>query len=436
MLHEGGKQYRLNNKLSHWKACISRVLNALHQVLEFMMKIKSEWPLRLKGKIQNAFYRNLAACFAPRLLPMAIKDVCLCVNLDQCNLRCIMCWQTSARETNRQIHPIDNMPREYLLQILKSKGSSGATISVVGSGEPFLYPYINDLLIEASAHCPRLMIMTNGTLLHKNQLFWEIAQEAPITLMFSIDAATPETYEKIRPPAKWDTLVRNIERFIELRERNPRLDLTTSFVVLQQNLDELPAFMQLNANWKSEYVHIHPAIEGNFPKEWCIDRYDPHYLQTIVEVIKFAHRNTIALDRIEEIVPSELVCNLTPPFDQIADILPFFTHNSKSNLPSDDPRRGCSLHTKSMTISHLGDIYLCDTAFRVYYRCGNVISESLEGAWLSNAWLSVRLAHKFGYAHLHPLCRNCLLIKDKPIKRQHAIKTLLDRLSSFFPKKG
>jgi radical SAM protein with 4Fe4S-binding SPASM domain len=377
-----------------------------------MMKEKAEWFHHPNGKMSKTFYYSIAAALAPSTLRMDIKNVCLCLNLDQCNLRCIMCWQTSARESNRQKYKVVNMPREALLQILRSNGIKSATISVVGGGEPFLYPYIQDLLVEAPNNSKRLMIMTNGTLLHQNPTLWEMAEEAPITLMFSIDAATPETYEKVRPPAKWSTLIRNIERFIEVRERNPRLDLTTSFVVLQQNLDELLPFMKLNAQWKSEYVHIHPAIEGDFPKEWCIDRYDPYFLDTMVDVIRFAHSHPIKLDRLEEIIPPDFIRKGLPPFDQIADILPFFSDQQKSK-PSHDPRQGCHLHSDSMTISHLGDIYLCDTAFRICYSCGNLFSDGLEDAWLSPQWLSVRLAHKLGLAHIHPLCRNCILVNKR-----------------------
>jgi len=70
-------------------------------------------------KLRNFIFITKATLAAPDVLPFTIKDVALCINLDQCNLRCIMCWQTYARDTNRRIHHTTNMSREHLLALLR-----------------------------------------------------------------------------------------------------------------------------------------------------------------------------------------------------------------------------------------------------------------------------------------------------------------------------
>jgi MoaA/NifB/PqqE/SkfB family radical SAM enzyme len=382
----------------------------------------------------EASYLPVSRLVAPGILPVQLKNVCLCVNLDQCNLRCIMCWQTYSRESNRQVYQSSNLPREQLLQLLRSPGLEDATISVVGGGEPFLYPYMEDLLREAPTARRRLMIMTNGTLIQNHPVFWETAEHAPITLIFSIDAATPETYAMIRPPGLWPQLMANIERFREMRSRNPRLELKTSFVLLRQNMGELLDFMRMNAEWGSLYVHIHPAIRSSFPEEWRIDPYDPEYLGTIREVVEFARQNSISLDHPEDIVPPEYASMFSSGPQQPGASRPASHHFWQPDRH--DPRRNCRVHTEDMTVSHLGDVYLCDTAFRVYYSCGNVFSQGIKNLWLSPAWLSIRLAHKLGVPHRHPLCSRCLMvIEENQMKPKTLIHHLRQYLYKFHPRR-
>lgn len=358
-------------------------------------------------------YRAIVSVIAPSSLRVGVNNLCLCLNLDQCNLRCIMCWQTYDREANRQRHQVTNMSRENLLGLLRNEALKDTTISVVGGGEPFLYPHLEDLLREATAGGRRLMIMTNGTLLHHYPIFWEIAEQASITLMFSMDAATPETYSQIRPPGNWSDLTANIERFVSLRDKNPGLQISTSFVVLKQNLPELLDFMRLNVRWKSNYVHIHPAIHGAFPDEWRIDRRDPQYLEIIRHSFELAQGNSIYMDQPEELVPEEYVSSIAQSSDHASQLGLVQRLASRWRLPPDDLRWSCSKHTTDMTVSVSGDIYLCDTAFRVYYPCGNVFDNGFMETWLSQEWLSVRLAHYLGTQDRHPLCKHCLLVQDQ-----------------------
>jgi radical SAM protein with 4Fe4S-binding SPASM domain len=351
--------------------------------------------------MMKKIFQDLVTTYS-KVVPFTVKNVALCVNLDQCNLRCVMCWQTYAREGNRALYKTTNMSRKGLLKLLQSKECADATISVVGGGEPFLYPDLDDLLRYGPNERRRLMIMTNGSLLHTRPVFWEVARTAPISIMFSIDAATAETYEKIRYLGKWNVLIENIERCIELRRENPQLQISTSFVVLKQNVHELMDFVRLNALWKSTYVHIHPAISGNYPEEDRIDPNDPDFIKTTAEVIAFCRQNFIATDRLEELVPTQFIENET---------IHTAPAGSTPQHPPRDPRENCNIPGESMTITHEGKIFLCDTAFRVSYTCGNVFNYPLAWLWFSPAWLSVRLAHRFKQYDRHKLCKQCLLVK-------------------------
>ena len=352
----------------------------------------------------------------PDLVAFTVKEACLCLNLDQCNLRCIMCWTTYERDGNRGRYGVVDLPRDRLLALLEAPELERTTLSVVGGGEPFVYPHLADLLRAGPTENRRLMIMTNGTLLHEHDEFWRAAERAPITLTFSVDAATAATYEKIRPPGKWDVLVRNIERFVALRERNPLLRVQTSYVILRQNLAEIPEFMLLNLRWGAGYIHFHPAIRGAFPPEWLVDPFDVEFVRTMATAADVARAHGIALDRPEELVPARFVSGGRIVTTAVPPALPSHSRAQRPPgpyLPPGDPRRSCTLHSTAMTINHLGDVFVCDTAFRVRYRCGNVFTDGIQGAWLSHAWVSLRRAHKQERPHLHPLCRHCLLVQER-----------------------
>lgn len=329
-----------------------------------------------------------------------LHDVSLCVNLNQCDLRGVMCWTTSDRERKERFPGAMNLPRESLLALLRSPEMlSVRSISVVGGGEPFVYPYLDDLLREGPTDTRRLMIMTHGGLLHRRPLLWTVAQDAALTLTISIDAARAETYEQIRRGGCWSTVMSNIERFATLRRQNPRLVLNTSFVVLQQNLDEVLPFLRMCADWAVDYVHFHPAIAGAYPTSWRVDRTGARYREVMAEAFAFADRHRIALDREDEILTSTEV--LDRP-------------GAEPNATTDDlldPRRTCRLHSEAMTVSHLGEVYVCDTAFRVHYSCGNVFRDGLTGAWDSDARRSLREAHRQGRPAQHPLCARCVLVR-------------------------
>ena len=79
---------------------------------------------------------------ARRDAALPLKNVSLCVNLDQCNLRCIMCWTTYSRGRHHRAEREMNLPRERLLELLRDPSLQALdSICAVGGGEPFLYPW-------------------------------------------------------------------------------------------------------------------------------------------------------------------------------------------------------------------------------------------------------------------------------------------------------
>jgi radical SAM protein with 4Fe4S-binding SPASM domain len=95
-------------------------------------------------------------------------------------------------------------------------------------------------------------------------------------LHFSIDGATPETYERIRVRAHFDRVVRNVELLIETRERlgtgRPRLRMVV--VIMRQNLHELPDLIRLCLGWGVEEVFVQHLCH-DFGESTLPDQYRP-----------------------------------------------------------------------------------------------------------------------------------------------------------------
>jgi molybdenum cofactor biosynthesis enzyme MoaA len=108
--------------------------------------------------------------------------------------------------------------------------------------------------------------MTNGMLFPEK---WsKISNMAPMIreIQISIDAASKETYEKIRRGGKWERLRDSINYMQELKRRKElSFALQACFVVQASNYNEIPAFVDLSREWgfdsiKFQRIHISESI--------------------------------------------------------------------------------------------------------------------------------------------------------------------------------
>jgi len=134
-----------------------------------------------------------------------------------CNAKCPNCPYT-----NSQIRA-DYRDRPFMEEttfkiIADQCGKYGAWVRVSGGGEPMLHPKAVELMVYAKKVGARVGLITNGSLFsteNSTQLL-----EAQIDMIeFSVDAADPETYGKVRNGLKWDVLLTNVKRVMELRNK-------------------------------------------------------------------------------------------------------------------------------------------------------------------------------------------------------------------------
>jgi MoaA/NifB/PqqE/SkfB family radical SAM enzyme len=160
-----------------------------------------------------------------------------------CNLRCVMCPQS------RGLRPRPaKMSLDRFQLILDDICTNRPLIKLYLSGEPLLHEGLFDMIEYAHSRNCQTSIHTNATLLTA-EVSERILASALTFLSFSFDGCTPEVYEQLRPPAKFEQTRANIRQFLDLRRRTGRGPFTSIEIIRMRDTAELiPPFIE---EWKA-----------------------------------------------------------------------------------------------------------------------------------------------------------------------------------------
>ena len=166
--------------------------------------------------------------------------------LNKCNLRCVMCPYHSpkytAQHTSGYFDARKAMDDSLFEKISSYAGQHKISLQFGQIEEVMLHPRIFDYIAQAkAAGVPHIHLTTNGTLLTAKQGV-RLAECGVDSVMFSIDAATPETYRKVRG-RDLDELEANIAAFLPLAKRR-RIAVTVSFILQDEARHEREAFLE------------------------------------------------------------------------------------------------------------------------------------------------------------------------------------------------
>ena len=122
-------------------------------------------------------------------------------------------------------------------------------------GEPFLHPNFLEmvkLIVKENSSdkiCRALTFHTNATLLNEERIsrFLEVINgiNFPFSVTLSLDATTPETYNKIRGGGNFETAVRNTKNILHFGKTNPHLKFVLQFIVMDENSNEAEPFVDV-----------------------------------------------------------------------------------------------------------------------------------------------------------------------------------------------
>lgn len=172
----------------------------------------------------------------------------------KCNLKCRMC-----QGTNGTAYPnaLNYIPAEVFAHLLLAVPTAGGLTLSSGDSDPLLHPEFERILDLAAAHNVTVDLFTNGHALSARVCRKMVQSRAVNMINFSIDAATPETYRRIRG-ASLEHVLKKIEMLNEMRTQAQasRPWVSMSFVAMADNIEELPDFVRMAARLHAQRVYV------------------------------------------------------------------------------------------------------------------------------------------------------------------------------------
>ncbi|MDD5019263.1 MAG: radical SAM protein [Candidatus Omnitrophica bacterium] len=181
-----------------------------------------------------------------------------------CNLRCKMCQmhaqERSLKAQGRQVE-IDSGTFRKIIAETRQLGVK--SILFIG-GEPLLRPDLFDLVADAKKAGLSPVVVTNGVLLGREAI-GRCLESGVDWLSISIDAATEETFRRIRGENVLSRIKENIA-LLEKMKRDagrPSPRLVCVCTVMDDNLEELSDVVDLCVSLGVERVMFQPVVPNN-----------------------------------------------------------------------------------------------------------------------------------------------------------------------------
>ena len=271
-----------------------------------------------------------------------------------------------------------NMSFNTLKKVLDEGKTKGLQSVVFTGGEPTMHPEITKFLdYTGKLGFPDVSLITNGSLLNNNIIDCLISNG--ITRMnISFDSINPETFNKVRGVDHYHRVLDNIDNFITRRKEKKSITplLSISFVLQEENYEELDGFIQMWKNKADGGIKIYPY-------------------KNIYPIMNSDFFNTYGHGRVK-----------------IDDI-------NQSNLPhklsSSKPimkgyKIECTIPWYRCHVGVNGELQACTTLGFCDHPdmvMGNIHNISFEKAWKSDAWNKLREITLSGSYDLHPVCKIC-----------------------------
>lgn len=169
-------------------------------------------------------------------------DYCIHLGIDEsCNLQCPSCRTKmifhDGEDYLKEKHKWINQIRKWISE----KPLSKFYIMIGGDGEPFASLVYRKLLLTEFDKDVHYDIRTNATLIKKHIHDLKLLPNLK-NIEISLDAASSEVYNMVRPPGRWDVVVVNIAYLNELRKKY-NFNIKASFVIQKKNLDDVLPFI-------------------------------------------------------------------------------------------------------------------------------------------------------------------------------------------------
>src|SRR5689334_12818847 len=198
----------------------------------------ARWRRSLRAKLNMPV--KFAAYRAARSSAPIFPDRVYIESTNHCNLKCIMC-PTGLGVIAR---PKGYMEMSLYRQIIDEIGGLVGSAVLHSWGEPLMHPDLYDMIRLGKRAGMRMETSTNITLLNEERAR-RILDEGLDVLYLAMDGVTKQTYEAVRVNAKWEKSLRNIERFLELKERaGVHTKMVMQIIAMKETRAEVESFVK------------------------------------------------------------------------------------------------------------------------------------------------------------------------------------------------
>jgi len=214
-----------------------------------------------------------------------------------CNLICPTCRNDYIHYQGDQLKKVQYIQEYAEKQILPTVES----IALTGSGDPFMSRVLRNFLINFDSkkypNIKSIHFHTNGQLFDEKMYNkMKGIHHLKLSTDISIDAATSGVYGKMRPPGKWERLMKNLQ-FIKGLDNLVLLGI--SMVVQQENYKEMLPFVELGEslvhNNRETFVEFKrlshwPHLSDQQYKKMGLDEIDPSMKKDFLEILHLVER--------------------------------------------------------------------------------------------------------------------------------------------------
>lgn len=157
-----------------------------------------------------------------------------------CNLKCVMC-PTGLGVMKR---PKGYMDMELYRDIVDEMGPLSTSAVLHSWGEPMMHPELFEMIRYGKRAGLGIETSTNITLLNEERAR-EALDSGLDVLYLALDGATKETYERVRVNAKWDKVLRNVDRLLDMKTKGQSpLRVVLQIIAMNETRDEVEEFVR------------------------------------------------------------------------------------------------------------------------------------------------------------------------------------------------
>lgn len=234
-----------------WKSNRAKIgrLSLIKKAYVFCDKERCAYLKSIKEEDNSAFRYTIPESWSE--LPFSIAP-----EIDaSCNIHCNSCRKDVYVDTSRE--------REiYADVILKKVVSISAKLIINTVGEPFASKNCMNIIYNSLTKQKRaISIYTNGLLLTADRLNELLCEYDTIDISVSVDAATKDTYEKIRLGGDFVRLSENLMYISKMKKKGKIPFLRMSFTVQRLNVSEIQDFVYMAENYGADRI-IFNTIEN------------------------------------------------------------------------------------------------------------------------------------------------------------------------------